>query len=90
MQARTYDDSARLTSYTDWRGNQTRLSYNNRGLVQTRVEGVGEQGEKSITTDWHTEFNLPVRIDGPGYIREYTYDPMGRLLTHAITDCDNR
>ncbi len=86
MRERTYDENGRLTGYIDWVGNQTRLSYNNRGLVQTRIEAVAEQEERTTTTEWHSEFNLPTQINKQDSSSTFTYDSTGRLLTRTISD----
>ena len=35
----------------------------------------------TITTEWHAEFNLPIKIIEPERTNAMTYDSQGRLLT---------
>ncbi|MES9992769.1 MAG: hypothetical protein ABW098_12495, partial [Candidatus Thiodiazotropha sp.] len=86
MRERTYDDDGNLTGYTDWSGNQTTLSYNDRGLVETRTEAVGEQEELTTTFEWHSDFDRPVRINQSESLRSFTYNSTGQILTTTETD----
>ncbi len=86
MRERTYDDNGRLTGYTDWRGSRTSLSYNDRGLVQTRTEANGEQQERTTAIEWHAAFNLPTRITQSGSTTNLTYNSTGQLLIKTTID----
>jgi len=76
----TYDANGFVASRTDFNGNVTTYVNNSRGLQTSRTEAVGTPEERTITTEWHGDFRVPVRITGPGKITTFTYDSQGRLL----------
>ncbi|MCU7921043.1 MAG: hypothetical protein KZQ95_22190 [Candidatus Thiodiazotropha sp. (ex Epidulcina cf. delphinae)] len=86
MQSRAYDANGFLSGYTDWAGNETSLVNDSRGRVQTRIEAVGQQQARTITTDWHPDFNLPIRTTEPGRQTDFTYNDTGQLLSRSVTD----
>ncbi len=77
----TYDVNGFLSSKTDWNGNVTTYVHDARGLETSRAEGSGTPQARTITTEWHTDFRVPVRITEPDKITEFTYDTNGRLLS---------
>jgi RHS repeat-associated protein len=83
---RTYDTNGFLASNTDRNGNLTTYVNNARGLQTSRTEAVGTTNERSISTEWHSDFRLPVRLAEPGRETLYQYDAKGNLLTRSITD----
>jgi len=86
MQSRTYDANGFLSGYTDWNGNRTELVNNDRGLVIRRTEAADTPEERTTSTQWHPDFNLPTRITEPGRITDFTYNGSGQLLSRSITD----
>jgi YD repeat-containing protein len=76
----TYDANGYPTSETDYNGNVTNFTYDARGLQSSRTEAVGTPEERTITTEWHSTFRLPIKITEPGKITNFTYDAQGRLL----------
>jgi len=80
VQSVAYDTNGYPTSETDFNGNITNYVYNSRGLQASRTEAVGTIEERTITTTWHTEYRVPLKITEPGKITTFTYDNKGRLL----------
>ncbi|MCP4127869.1 MAG: RHS repeat protein, partial [Gammaproteobacteria bacterium] len=81
--AYTYDTNGFLTSKTDWNGNVTRYTRDTRGLALTKTEAAGTPQERTTTTEWHSDYRLPLVITQPGKTTEYTYDAQGRQLTRT-------
>ncbi|MBL1140421.1 MAG: RHS repeat protein [Proteobacteria bacterium] len=79
----TYDANGFVASRTDFNGNITNYINDARGLETTRTEAVGTSEERTITTEWHATFRLPIKITEPGKITTFTYDTQGRLLERS-------
>ncbi len=82
-QAYTYDINGYLASKTDWQGNVTTYVHDTRGLEISRTEAAGTPQARTITTDWHVTFRLPVKVIKPGQITDYIYDTQGRLISQT-------
>jgi len=80
----TYDTNGFMASKTDWKGNTTTYLHNDRGQELSRIEASGTPQARSIATEWHSEFNLPVRIVEPERETVMTYDANGRLLSRQV------
>ncbi|MCX2836385.1 DUF6531 domain-containing protein [Microbulbifer thermotolerans] len=83
--AYTYDDNGFIASETDWEGNLTTYTRDNLGRELSRTEAAGTPEARTILTEWHSEFNLPVKITTPESITEYSYDSSGRLMGQKVT-----
>ena len=81
----TYDDRGLLKTKTDNKGNLTTYDYNERGLEISRTEASGTPQARTITTDWHADWFLPVTITEPDRITQYTYDSQGRQTSQSVT-----
>lgn len=81
----TYNEDGFVISKTDWRGNTTTYVRNENGREISRTEAVGTPEERTVTTEWHSEFNKPVRIVGPEQVTAMRYDEQGRLLERTTT-----
>lgn len=79
----SYDQNGYLQSKTDWQGNLTTYIYNNRGLQLSRTEAAGTPEARTTTTEWHSDFRLPIKITQPGKVTEYHYDDNGHLLSQT-------
>jgi YD repeat-containing protein len=79
-QALTYDANGFITSRTDFNGNVTTYVYDDRGLEISRTEAAGTPEARIITTEWHPDYRLPIRITAPDKVTTFTYDTQGRLL----------
>ena len=85
--AYTYDSNGFMASKTDWNGNVTTYTHSDRGQELSRTEASSTPQARTITTQWHADFNLPIRIIEPERTTVMTYDDRGRLLstTYEIT-----
>ncbi|MBN8514977.1 DUF6531 domain-containing protein [Accumulibacter sp.] len=89
-----YDANGNLASQTDYNGSQTLHAHDlGRNLETRRVEAVGTPAERTITTEWHPNYRLPLRRSEPLKRITFDYDTNGNLLTRseqATTDPDGR
>jgi len=81
-----YNDKGHLTSKTDWNGSTTRYEYNDRGLETLRVEAVGTAEERSVETQWHAQWRLPVQVTAAGLVVEFDYNDAGQLIERIERD----
>ncbi|WP_180268865.1 DUF6531 domain-containing protein [Streptomyces sp. Ru87] len=92
----TYDANRRLTDAMDARGNHTRMTYDDRGNLRTRVEGALTQawtydaegnietytdGRDSVTTHTYDDKQRLIEVNGPAGKQAYTYDATGNVET---------
>jgi YD repeat-containing protein len=80
----TYDANGFMASKTDWNNNITTYTHNDRGQELSRTEASGTPQARTITTEWHSDFNLPIRIVEPERETVMTYDANGRLLSRQV------
>jgi RHS repeat-associated protein len=73
---RTFDDNGNLGTTTDGEGNTTTYHYNAANEVVT----VERADSSELGTEYWSDGTLKAQIDGAGERREYTYDPLGRLI----------
>ncbi len=77
--AQSFEFSGRLTSRTDWNGNRTTYIFDSsRNLEFLRTEGVTSSGNatpqtRTITTEWHDAFRLPIAVAEPLRVTFFTY-----------------
>jgi RHS repeat-associated protein len=81
-----YDDNGFLKSKTDWNGNRTEFTHNDRGLETSRTEAAGTAEAYTVKTEWHDVYRLPVRVEKPGTVTQFAYDESGQLLEKVVTD----
>jgi YD repeat-containing protein len=81
-----FDGRAFVASKTDWRGNRTNYQRNASGQELSRTEAAGSSVQRTVTTDWHPTFNVPVKITAPGRETTFTYDEKGNLLSRSVKD----
>jgi len=90
--ALTYDANGNVASRTDFNGNRTNYSYDlTRNLETSRTEGLTAAGAstpatRTITTDWHPTFRLPVKYTEPGLETTYSYDDKGQVTLKSLKD----
>jgi YD repeat-containing protein len=90
--ALTYDANGNVASKTDFNGNRTNYSYDlTRNLETSRTEGLTAAGAstpatRTITTDWHPAFRLPVKLTEPGLETTYSYDDKGQITLKSLKD----
>jgi RHS repeat-associated protein len=82
----SYDANGFVQSKTDFNGNVTHYVHNERGLETSRTEAVGTDVERTISTEWHSEWDKPLRIIEPGRITEFEYDSQGNRIARTMTD----
>lgn len=54
-----FNADAFIASKTDWKGNLTTYIRDGLGRELSRTEAAGSPQERTITTEWHSAFNLP-------------------------------
>jgi YD repeat-containing protein len=70
----TYDANGNVASRTDFNGTQTTYAYDlTRNLETSRIEAVGTPEQRTITTEWHPAYRLPVRIAEPNRRTTFVY-----------------
>ncbi len=84
-----YDANGYLEAKTDRNGNLTRYAYNERGLQISRTEAADTPQARTITTAWHADYRLPIRIEDAGKRTEFTYYANGLLRTRSERDIAN-
>jgi YD repeat-containing protein len=83
--ATTYDANGNVASRTDFNGNVTTYQYDlTRNLETSRVEASGTPQARTISTQWHPTYRLPVAIAEPLRLTTYSYDGSGNLLSKTI------
>jgi len=82
--AYTYDANGYLASKTSRQGILTTYKHDSKGREISRTEAMGTAGAQSTTTQWHTDFNLPVKITEHDRVTEFSYDTQGRLTSQII------
>lgn len=90
----TYDSNGFVASRTDFDGNTTIYVHDSRGRETSRTEASGTPLARTITTTWHSTFNLPTQITEPSgvgvagvnRVTTWTYnDANGALLSKTIS-----
>jgi YD repeat-containing protein len=78
----SYDGSGNIQVRTDFNGNVTTYTYDSsRNLETKRVEASGTAQARTISTQWHATYRLPVKVAEPMKVTTYTYDNHGNLTT---------
>ncbi|MDX1455620.1 MAG: RHS repeat-associated core domain-containing protein [Gammaproteobacteria bacterium] len=80
------DETGRILEKENFEGEITRQQFNDRGLRTALIEAVGTPEERTVYTEWHPDFRLPVRITEPGRMTEYGYDSDGNRTSRTVTD----
>lgn len=87
-----YDDNGNIAYRIDFNGNRTHYSYDlARNLETSRTEGLTATGAntpetRTISTEWHPTFRLPVKIIEPGLETAYSYDSRGNMTHKSLKD----
>jgi YD repeat-containing protein len=90
IQQRIFDSNGFLASTTDWNGNTTTYVRDEWGKELSRTEAAGTPDARIITTDWHPDLPLPIRITGPARITEFNYDTAGRLVSKRVRTAEEQ
>jgi YD repeat-containing protein len=81
--SQTFDANGNPASHTDWNGNRTNYAYDLvRNLESLRTEGLTSGGAatpqtRTISTQWHPTFRMPVQTAEPLRITTSVYDVDG-------------
>ncbi|UCV29103.1 RHS repeat-associated core domain-containing protein [Ferribacterium limneticum] len=71
----TYDTNGNVATRTDFNGNTTTYTYDlTRNLETQRVEAAGKPEQRTITTQWHPYWRLPVKIAEPKKLTTWIYN----------------
>ncbi|QNA87721.1 RHS repeat protein [Massilia sp. Dwa41.01b] len=90
FKSRLYDANGNVSQTEDWNGGKTSYQYNlTRNLEKVRIEAYGTTAPRTISTEWHPKFRLPVRIAEPKRITINTYDNQGNLLSRRQEATDD-
>ncbi len=84
----TYDSNGFVASETDWEGNVTTYTHDSLGRELTRTEAAGTPSARTITIEWHPEFNVPTKIITPESVVSYSYDSRARLVDKDVSPAD--
>jgi RHS repeat-associated protein len=88
-----YDANGNMQASIDFNGNLTCHAYDlSRNLEVRRTEGrsgnacpgSATPASRTISTDWHPHFRLPLRVAEPKRITRYDYDANGNLIAKII------
>ena len=63
-------------------------SYDERSLEVARTAAAGTLQARTVTTEWHPDWFLPVTVTEPDRITHYTYDAQGRQLSQTVLQTD--
>lgn len=78
----TYDENGNLASRTDYNGNVTSYTFDrSRNLETKRVEAAGTAQARTISTEWHANYQLPVRVAEPLRTTTFIYDGSANLIS---------
>jgi RHS repeat-associated protein len=86
----TYDANGNVASRLDFNSNRTNYTYDlTRNLETQRVEGLTSAGgttavTRTISTQWHATFRLPIQIAEPKRITVFAYDTEGNLSSKTV------
>lgn len=71
----TYDTQGNVASRTDFNGNRTLYTYDlARNLETRRVEAAGTPEARTVSTEWHGYWPMPVHIAEPNRITTFVYN----------------
>lgn len=88
----SYDTNGRADIIVDSNSTVTDHDYNDRGLETQRIEAKDTTWQRTIQSDWHMDFSLPIerRVYGPtGEMRgksTWVYNPRGQALAASQID----
>lgn len=85
--SRVQDANGLITSDMDFKGAVTTTTWDTtRRLPTTVVYASGTPDARTVTTQWHATFALPVLVTEAGRTTAYTYDTLGNTLSKTVTD----
>ncbi len=90
--SRRYDSRGFVDRVFDFRGVETDYDHSSAGLPTRIVEAKGTAEQRTVQTDWHAQWRLPVerRIRDASNTevqrQNWTYNARGQVLTASVTD----
>ncbi|KAF0163896.1 MAG: RHS repeat-associated core domain-containing protein [Rhodocyclaceae bacterium] len=79
--SQSYDANGNIASRTDFNGNTTTYGYDlARNLETTRTEASGTALARTISTQWHPYWRLPIKVAEPKKLTTYVYNGDGGVL----------
>ncbi len=82
----TYDGNGNVATRSDFNGNLTAYSYDlARNLETQRVEASGTPEARTISTQWHSTWRLPVKVAEPKKLTTWIYN--GDTENGSIVSC---
>ena len=89
-QSTTYSANGFVESVTDWNGRRTTYlredPYGRLDLETTRTEAAGTAVARTVKTEWHSQYRLPIKITEPGLETSYSWDDRGNLTAKVVKD----
>lgn len=83
-QAVTYDTDGRKKTETDWNGNITDYTYNNKGQITQIIYAYGMPEQLSISYSWHPTLNKITEVIEAGKKQTYEYDSRQNLIKSEL------
>lgn len=85
-----YDGNGFPALITDFRGNQTQVRINGRGLPEQWTQALGKPEARTISVQWHPTWRLPSMITEPAAssgsrVTSLEYDGRGSLAKRTVT-----
>ena len=85
-----YDGNGFPALITDFRGNQTQVRVNSRGLPEQWTQALGTPEARTISVQWHPTWRLPATItepaaNGGSRMSAFEYDARGNLAKRTVT-----
>ncbi|WP_179107072.1 DUF6531 domain-containing protein, partial [Variovorax sp. KK3] len=85
--SRVQDASGLSTSETDFNGIVTTTTWDTARRLPTAVtHATGTPQARTVSTQWHPTFALPVLVTEAGRTTAYVYDDKGQRLSRTVTD----
>ncbi|WUR13475.1 DUF6531 domain-containing protein [[Empedobacter] haloabium] len=80
-----YDQNGNPKSETDFNANKSTYVFDPaRNLEKSRTEAAGTPKARTISTEWHPQYRLPIRIAEPKRLTTFSYLPNGNLEYKTI------
>jgi YD repeat-containing protein len=85
-EAATYDGNGNVASRTDFNGNLSTYTYDlSRNLETQRVEASGRPESRTVSTQWHGYWRLPIKVAEPKKLTTYVYNGDGGVYCAPTT-----
>lgn len=82
----TYDANGNIATRSDFNGNTTTYTYDlTRNLETKRIEASGKPEARTVSTQWHADWRLPVKVAKPKTLTTWTYNGDGGFYCAPTT-----